>query len=164
MTNTENIQLESNANNAKNKKDGMPRKTAINLGILSAGFIGFLLPWVTVKFMGFVILSLSGFSMPGLSDSINGNKLSSYSSGFDPIYLLYFIPICYIILGVMEYLRKSKGSFIFNIIIILCVLLFFVVFFMETGKEGLEYLGIGPWITIIAAIVHLFTRKKHQQL
>ncbi len=113
--------------------------------------VAFFLPWVS--FFG---MSASGYSIPGIVSGLNqwGSSLSGEAASVPwQVYLVYLVPLTAIGVLVTDFLKTDE--MIARIVAILAgVIPIAGVIYMliESGGEVFNYLSLGAYLTILAAI------------
>lgn len=130
------------------------QKTAIPIDLVTICsaiiVVAFFFPWVKYG------VTYSGYEIPGIARvAAKATSFKSWTGRFDInvylVYLLYIVPIGAAAVLVLGYLRKPVRI---PAMVVAAVPLVGVVYgLIRVGFEIFSYIGIGGWLTIVAATV-----------
>ncbi len=140
-----------------------------NSAIAAIGLIGVFLPWISIRFFGVTLFSLSGLDIPNMA--LGFNDVPNAGSSFHmpnntPIIiiitacLLYLIPLSFIGIIISELIKSTKLVKALCITILFAVVFFLVVIVIGSeSPEVFQFLSYGILITLAAPLFILIRSK-----
>ena len=114
--------------------------------------VAFFMPWVSYD-AGFIQVQASGASIPGTINSLG--SVAGESAPWS-VYLVYLVPLTAIGVLVTDFLKTDeKIARIVTIVAGVLPLAGLIYVLIEAGSIAFSFLGIGMYLTILAAIAML---------
>ena len=115
--------------------------------------VAFFMPWVSYD-AGFIQVQASGASIPGTINSL-GSAVAGESAPWY-VYLVYLVPLTAIGVLVTDFLKTDeKIARIVTIVAGVLPLAGLIYVLIEAGSIAFSFLGIGMYLTLLAAIAML---------